>query len=403
MPRPDESTTIESLKMAYCSVILGMDGEQIAKKFRSTTTTVSRRLQLARNESWIETKTHLCVPENWREQVYSQVSKEDLAKKIQDPLGTNKLPRLIVVPSEKGEEKGEDEENRRRVSEENRRRVSRAAAYRLSQWLSQEMPSQFSEDETIYIGISWGRTMREMVEFFPTVFSPPVPNRLTVEIIPLCGDFLLAEEAPLRRSSSMLAEELSEVVQGKEGMWRFNLPFPAFLPKGVDRKAILDFLERYRAFKNIFGTRLSQAPAGGSPGDKPVLERLHGLLTSVGDQKAEDFHEDYIDNQDKAALVGAGMVGDLLGNFITADQVEGFPPESPLTQMNDRFLGAKPHHLRLCAAQARRPPQKLLGVVIAAHGCAKAAPLLSAINAGCVTEAIIDEELAEAIVKLPNW
>jgi hypothetical protein len=210
----------------------------------------------------------------------------------------------------------------------------------------------------------------------------------------------LEKGGDLIHSSAVLAAELGRVVSGGERPPEYALSFPAFLPQGLsdsEKAMVQKFLEMYPTYTTIMGRPSSTFAASEPSEEEPLVDRLHGLLTSVGEWPAEGFSK-YISAQEKEELEKAKVVGDLLGNFVTANQVDGFPEDNPISRINDRFLGAKPRHIRRCALRARKGGA--LGVVIIAHGCAKAATLLSVINADCVTEAIIDEELAEEIVRL---
>ena len=87
------------------------------------------------------------------------------------------------------------------------------------------------------------------------------------------------------------------------------------------------------------------------------------------------------------------VAGDLGGNFLPRDPTN-LDHENLSRELNEQWLGVKLKHFKQVAAKARKRPGPGLGVVVIAHGKAKAAALRQAIELGCVTRIIVDDELA---------
>jgi len=97
-------------------------------------------------------------------------------------------------------------------------------------------------------------------------------------------------------------------------------------------------------------------------------------------------------------LVNEGVCGDLCGPFITDEKVDRFPENSPIEQVNRRFLGATPSDFQRCTARARE--ENTPGVILVADSASKARAVASAITNKCVTELICDSDLALALAEI---
>ena len=71
-----------------------------------------------------------------------------------------------------------------------------------------------------------------------------------------------------------------------------------------------------------------------------------------------------------------------------------------MAAINQRSLGIQKENFQKCAKRAAESPRESAGVLVAAHGRVKAEVVLAATREGCVTELVIDDELAEALSDL---
>jgi len=359
-----------------------------------STATVNRRLKEAMNLGAL--KRFVFSPDDDMKAEYAPYFRHlEIERRIQAHVGGMLLREVIVVPSI-----GDEVENRKRVGQ--------VAAFRLHQKLK-------SVGKELKIGVSWGRTLRAMagtlreITSVERAFSIELERKTqsqeehssTLEFVPLCGDFWVEEiiKDAHYYSSERIAADLSECFNTRAPI---EISFPVYIPEefqgqeqGEDK--IRAFLNLSPARKMIYGD------------ENPLIEQLDGIITSVGGIPREvDATEDKLENISMLAsfsqhirpeklkeLEAAGVVGDVLGYFITK---KGITPNQVVNNINARFLGPELEHILECAERTRE--RDSIGVIVIASGDKKAEVLHTLIQGRYVNEIIIDLYLAKKLMDL---
>lgn len=199
------------------------------------------------------------------------------------------------------------------------------------------------------LGIGWGTTLFEYVQ---------QANYLHLEalkIVPLIGGNGLAS---VRFHSNHLAFVLSQKYHCEVSYF--------YAPAITDTQAIKDTLIETNLIKEVMeeGRQVDVAVLGvGDPIHSSTYEKL-----------------DYISEEDTALMIKEGIIGDIGGTFF---RTNGEPLEEGIAQ---RMLGIDLADIK-----------EIERVVVVATGKEKAISIQTLLELGCITDLIIDEEIAQLL------
>lgn len=247
------------------------------------------------------------------------------------------------------------------------------------------------------VGVTWGRTIRNLVDLLVQTIATPIRANDPVGFVPLCGEPLKDRIDPLAYSSSNLVAELNRLVNGPKTPPPPSLAgVPAFIPEGytpAQVKVIRSFIGQVAGYGDVFGE--------GNDGKEPLVDRVDTILTSLGVVESDYrgiFLKERVELRDitEKDLIEMAL-GDIGGVIIPRKNL-GKHRDKQIEDMDQRWTGLQRHHLERCAAAAgdSRP-----GVVVLARGATcpgqRAAVVCRCIEFGVINELIIDQHLAEAL------
>lgn len=199
------------------------------------------------------------------------------------------------------------------------------------------------------LGIGWGTTLFEYVQQANYLHLEPL------KIVPLIGGNGLAT---VRFHSNHLAFVLSQKYHCEVSYF--------YAPAITDTQAVKDTLAETNLIKEVMeeGRQVDVAVLGvGDPIHSSTYEKL-----------------DYISEKDTALLIKEGIIGDIGGTFFKAN---GEPLREGIAQ---RMLGIDLTDI-----------QEIKRVVVVATGKEKAKSIQTLLELGCITDLIIDEEIAQLL------
>lgn len=199
------------------------------------------------------------------------------------------------------------------------------------------------------LGIGWGTTLFEYVQQANYLHLEPL------KIVPLIGGNGLAT---VRFHSNHLAFVLSQKYHCEVSYF--------YAPAITDTQAVKDTLAETNLIKEVMeeGRQVDVAVLGvGDPIHSSTYEKL-----------------DYISEKDTALLIKEGIIGDIGGTFFKAN---GEPLREGIAQ---RMLGIDLADI-----------QEIKRVVVVATGKEKAKSIQTLLELGCITDLIIDEEIAQLL------
>ncbi len=164
---------------------------------------------------------------------------------------------------------------------------------------------------------------------------------------------------------------------------------------------IYDLIDMVLSYNKIFGFR-----DNGVHSDEPLLkeetliENVDTMITSIGSSDTTFSHND--DDLIKAGRIKREDLRDTL-----IGDISGVP--IPRSNLNDKgqeifnglinhWTGIKEYHLKKCAEDASKKDN--IGVIAIGIGAIKARVMYECISRGFVNHAIIDQDLAKALVNL---
>lgn len=199
------------------------------------------------------------------------------------------------------------------------------------------------------LGIGWGTTLFEYVQQANYLHLEPL------KIVPLIGGNGLAT---VRFHSNHLAFVLSQKYHCEVSYF--------YAPAITDTQAVKDTLAETNLIKEVMeeGRQVDVAVLGvGDPIHSSTYEKL-----------------DYISEKDTALLIKEGIIGDIGGTFFKAN---GEPLREGIAQ---RMLGIDLADI-----------QEIKRVVVVATGKEKTKSIQTLLELGCITDLIIDEEIAQLL------
>jgi hypothetical protein len=221
-----------------------------------------------------------------------------------------------------------------------------------------------------------------------------------IECIPLSGEPLGKE--PTSFSSSSLAHDLGQIING-EG---YNAPslamVPAFIPEGFtaqELQGVWKLIRLVGSYNQIFGQQI----VGRS--EKPMADCLDMILTSVG--PADDplgFGQGTLFETGSVTfdMLKRLILGDVGGVCIARPELRKERMQK-LDSVRKRWTGLREDHLVACASHARRATNPFTGppgVVVICGGKARAKFILEIVKLGLVNHLIIDDELEMELERL---
>lgn len=248
------------------------------------------------------------------------------------------------------------------------------------------------------LGLLWGKTLRAVVEDVCAA-DPRRAGRVRgpVTVVPLCGQPLfLAEPNPVTLSASTLAARLAECLN-YDPPAPIDLAVPAFIPG--------DFAEHMDLLARFFAAVPSYRKVFGAPGESGLADELDTIVTGAGSAESGSS-----DPWQEARRTGEGrepadwerlIAGDLGGVVFPRVGLTGPArrrARAAAQAINDRALGIRLGHFQRCAKAAaggQRP-----GVLAVTVGASKAMVLYSAVAEGCVSDLVVDDELAKELSRL---
>ncbi|MEO8907254.1 MAG: sugar-binding domain-containing protein [Microbacteriaceae bacterium] len=223
-------------------------------------------------------------------------------------------------------------------------RVARSAARILGQYV----------DSNMTVGIAWGSTVSAISRQLPT------KQTYNAQIVQLNG------AANSRTTGILYASEILSRFGDAFGAYVQQFPVPAFFDDPETKQA----LWRERSIRRVLDIQAHMDVA------------VFGLGSPSAQVPSHVFSGGYLTREDFRALAKQGVVGDVATVFY---RVDGSSNDLPL---NARSSGPD---LALLRRVSRR--------VCVVSGTAKLASLRGALNAGIVTDLIVDESTARALIE----
>ncbi|WP_123739374.1 sugar-binding transcriptional regulator [Salana multivorans] len=223
--------------------------------------------------------------------------------------------------------------------------VARYGAQLLQEWFTDGMT----------LGVAWGTTVAAIRQHLR-----PAPLR-EATVVQLNG------AANTSASGLAYGTDLVSDIAAAFGATPEHFPVPAFFDYAETR----DLMWRERSVRHVLGLQARADLA------------LFGVGALAGPVSSHVYASGYLDDDDKAALQSAGVVGDVCTVFLRRD---GSWEDIAI---NARGTGPNPRELR-------RIPRR----VCVAAGLAKVLPLRAALLAGAITDVVIDEPSARRLAAL---
>ncbi|MGH8059684.1 MAG: hypothetical protein ACREOH_21000, partial [Candidatus Entotheonellia bacterium] len=127
-------------------------------------------------------------------------------------------------------------------------------------------------------GVSWGAMLASVVRGLRMLGPPPLRKGLPIEFVPLCGEPL--GTAVTQCSSSGLAAQLDETMNGSTAHARSLAAVPALIPEGFTSREVLvihKLIGHVTAYREIFQWR--EVDEGQHA---PWIDQLDTILTGLG-------------------------------------------------------------------------------------------------------------------------
>lgn len=348
----------------------GLKQRDIAHRLGTSQPEVSRLLQVAEKAGWLERRPPLfhgaqLDPALWAEAQARFFSSGALLEKLAEHEREVRGALVGVTVFHGGDEEP----------------FSRAAAVALEELLRR----------AAVVGVSWGRTLRRMVDALRQHAVPHTLREGRIELVPLCGEPLQARQDPLTFSSTALAAELSELLNGPGGPPPPSLAgVPAFIPSCFHRKPEQEVILRFLSLVAGYGAVFS--------GKDARVHRIDSVLTSLGVVHAAHrgiFLQERIDlGEISEEELDRLAIGDM-GGIIIPNRGLSPTEQKRVRELNERWTGIKEEQVRTCARRAianGRP-----GVIVLGVGAERRDLVKRIIALGLVNHLLIDRRLADAL------
>jgi DNA-binding transcriptional regulator LsrR (DeoR family) len=243
------------------------------------------------------------------------------------------------------------------------------------------------------VGVTWGRTVNGLVNVLRGHLPGPLRANHPIQFVPLCGEPLKDLNDHLEHSSSALAVNLHEIINGgRDAPSPSLLGIPASIPSSfrpAEVKTIQRFMRVFCGYAAIFGDH------DVTPDDQALVHRLDTVLTSVGivNPKGRGI---FLTERVKLGEITEEelmqyVVGDLGGLIIPKGDL-GPAASRRIETMNERWTGISLEELRRCADAAAQGPQP--GVVVLATNKNRCEMVMRCIELGLINQLVINRDLA---------
>lgn len=244
------------------------------------------------------------------------------------------------------------------------------------------------------LGVTWGRTLGELIETLKDYLDAPVRAQDPVTIFPLCGEPLKDRSDPLSFSSSALAARLHELVNGPSAPLPASLAgVPTIIPRrgfdDADTDTIRRFINLFAGYSRVFGDGKS----------KGLVHEADTIVTSVGvvEGRRGIFLKERVEVGDvKEEELVEWLVGDIGGVLIPRAGLKAREARA-VELMNARWTGISREGLYQCARRAER--EKRPGVVVVGVGERRIDLVLRIVEENLASELVIDGGLADGLGK----
>jgi len=246
------------------------------------------------------------------------------------------------------------------------------------------------------VGVSWGTTVANLATGISANCRVAARKPNPIMFVPLCGEPLGLTGTHF--SASTLAAKLDGVLNGGTTHSHSLAAVPALIPKTFSTNEISiirKLIGHVEAYKKIF--------AGASRRnihEEPLIDKLDTILASVG--AAETTlgwgHDELgrtagFNRSDLKELI----IGDISGVLIPKPKLRD-ADKKKLIRIEERWTGIREDHIRNCALRAKR--DKTTGVIVSTIGRNKAAIVLECVKRGLINHLLIDQDLADELVRL---
>ena len=372
----------------------GKSVTEIAEALGHNRTTITRWLRRAADAGWIDRSPRLSLTPEELLKLSRRAHDEEKEYRLLRLLATGDSPlRRVHIPQIVPPIAEQARQDPSALADHLREVTGRAAAIYVNDLINQELP-------LTRLGISWGRSLRCMVQQVAAVPRKEIPGLTT---LPLIGNLELLGETRNQFVSSEANTLASDLTRCYGGADIGPLTAPAFLPKPRGRSdeelAVLRrYFEATPLYAEIFGAE-----------DRPGrIWDTEMVVIGIGavDTSAWPRLTQHIDEQDLAELREAGAVGDIGGRFFTGYGLHDPPGcDCMICRTNSRVLGVNLRTLSALAhgggPQGAPLPEgsRDRRVVAVASGRQKARAIAAA-SRMAVTDLITDEDTAQAMLDI---
>ena len=366
------------LDVQAAAYLAGEDRTQrfIAKAMGKSTPIVSRLLQIARQEGWLEQKFK---PGDLTEEQMRAVRERasaalwsDALRRVLEQVPGPSAPQIRVLPSRRG------------TWDARLDGFGEAAASCVRDLTLQSKTG---------VGVTWGVTIASIVRGIDRL--PAVHVKKRIQFVPLCPEPLGLR--PTLTSSSNLAAQMDRVINGRTDNDLSLAVVPAMIPlsfSASETAAIWKMVRLVDSYRRIFG---EQHPTAGDP--PPHVDCIDTILTSVSSPERGPlgFINDEIIRRgrvDRRSLEGI-VLGDIGGVLIPRPGLSA-EAKAEYTRIQQHWTGLKVETLKRCRDAACSGHGA--GVIVVAVGASKARFVLDGvIKQGLANHIIIDEELKKKL------
>jgi hypothetical protein len=405
--RSRDQADIDSLAIAFLFA-QGRTQEEIGRTLHLSQTTVSRGLR--ESQPYIQTKreflTEGLAPDIVR-RVKERASPRTLTRRLRELARSHgqdgPIVDVISLPAQR-ESDGDEQRPQRKTrkapspSDESTRIAEQAFARGAAVIVRRLLMDARAE---INVGVAWGYTIRDVTRALRTM----QPHhgwglREPVNFVPLSGDPLVdSSEYAGTTTSSRLASDLSDIVNGDGSRSSWLGLVPAYIPRAFDTeesKVIEELISMVPDYQRIFSSL------------NPVADDLHMILTASGPaERPMTFgHNPLLGlSSTETRRLTAHIYGDIGGVLIprvasgTGKSKRRVAVDPLVEDVTVRWQGLRMKHLEACARAAfRGPSPSKPGVTLLGFGAQRVDIVLAAVRGGLVNRLIIGSDLEEALI-----
>jgi len=247
------------------------------------------------------------------------------------------------------------------------------------------------------VGVSWGTTIANLVTGISFYCRRGARERKPIMFLPLCGE-PLGSTGTTNCSASTLATNLDDILNGGSTRTFSLAAVPALIPRSFTAKEvsiIKKLIGHVEAYKEIF-----ERTTATTVREEPLINKVDTILTSVGAAETTLAWGD--DELGRTAGFNRSdlkelIIGDISGVLIPKTNLRK-TDQTTLIDIQQRWTGVREDQLRDCANRAKR--LKTPGVIVSTIGRNKAAIVVECVARGLINQLLIDQDLADELVRL---